>query len=102
MNENSKETWNTVCINNIYSENGGYKLNRRNLVNSLCNHSGDSLLVFSASGVASVLVFRKRCHFQLYAANDLDKLNIRVIASQINEETVKTEKTIYKVNFDSS
>lgn len=74
------------------------------LVNYFCNHLGDSLLMFSAPGVASVLTFQKCCHFQLSATNDLDKSNISVIPAQVKEKAVKNcedGETICKMYFGS-
>ena len=65
MKASENEIWNSVEVHNIYCENGGYKPNRRKLKNALNNYIGDSLLVFSSPGVASILTFRKSCHFRL-------------------------------------
>ena len=54
MKENDKQLWNSVEIHNIYTENGGYKLSRRSLVNAFCDHFSDLLLVLSSPGVASI------------------------------------------------
>ena len=59
MKAYEKEMWNSVEVHNIYSENGGYKLNRRNLANILKNYFCDSLTACSSPGVASIFAFRK-------------------------------------------
>ena len=58
MKANEKEMWNSVEVHNIYSKNGGHKLQRRNLVNTLKNHFGASLVVLSSPGLASILTFK--------------------------------------------
>ena len=101
MENNEKETWSSVDIHNIYSQNSGYKLKRKSLVSALCDFLGNTLLVLSASGLANILTFRKSCHFQLHSTSEFDNSNISEIVTCIRQETRKTEKILYKVHFDT-
>ena len=70
-------------------------------MSALCDYFGDTLLVLSAPGLANMLIFWKLCHFQLHNTSEFDNSNVREIAAHIRQETRKTEKTLYKVHFDS-
>ena len=93
--------WNSVEVNNICSENGGYKLHGQNLTNALKNHFCNSLVGFSSPGVASILTFRKSCHFRFQNSNDIDDKDVKELAERIKTETKRTDKTRYKIQFDS-
>ena len=101
MKNNEKETWSSVDIHNIYAQNGGYKLNRQSLVSAFCDYFGDTLLVLSVPGLANILTLRKSCHFQLHNTSEFDNKDVKEIAARIKQKTRKTEKTLYKVHFDS-
>ena len=77
MKANEKEMRNTVEVHNIYYENEGYKLNRRNLTNALKNHFGDAFVILSSPGVATILTFRKSCSFHLQNNNDIDDKDVK-------------------------
>ena len=74
MKDNQESSWNSVEIENLYREYGGYELNRANLVKTLSIHICDDLLVLSAPGVASILLFNVKCHLSILSdENDADK-----------------------------
>ena len=60
MKANVGRMWTSAEVNNVFLCNGGYYFDRWRLINKLSSHFGPSLLVFSSSGIASSLVFRKR------------------------------------------
>ena len=98
--KNEKEWWDSVEIFNLYSENGGYLLSRRSLMDKLIRHFGKEVAYLSSPGYASVIVFKKFCHYTLRTVDDDENKNVKQIASTIQKETEKTEKTKYKVQFD--
>ena len=82
MKANEKEMWKSEEVHNIYTENGEYRLNRRNLAKALKNHFGDSLVIFSSPGEVSILTIRKSCHFRLQNSNDIDDKNVKEFAER--------------------
>ena len=70
--QHEKEVWNSVEIYNMYSENGGHLLSRRNLISALVDYFGKETVLLSSPGVASILVFRKFCHFNLQNTDDIE------------------------------
>ena len=80
MKTNEKEMWNSTEVHNIYSENRGYKLNRRSLKNTLKNHFSDLLVVLLSPG-ASISTFRKSYQFRLqniYGTDDKDVKDVKL------------------------
>ena len=69
--------------------------------NALKNHFDNSLVGFSSLGVASILTFRKSCHFHFQNSNDVDDKDAKELAERIKTETKRTDKTRYKIQFDS-
>ena len=92
--------WNSVEIYNKYSEYGGLFLTRRNLIRNIVENFGNEVVLLSSPGVASILVFRKHCHFKLQNIDDSNDKNLKIIATAIRTETSSTVKTQYKVRFD--
>ena len=72
------------------------------MTNALKNHFGDSLVVLSSPGVASILTFRKSCHFRLQNDNDIDDKDVKEFSEHIKTETERTDRTLYKIQFDSN
>ena len=102
MKDNQESSWNSVEIENLYREYGGYELNRANLVKTLSIHFGDDLLVLSAPGVASILLFKAKCHLSILSEeNDADK-SVKDLARTISNETVKQNGSVYQVRLDSN
>ena len=97
MKESESEMWNSVEIYNKYSEYGGPLLTRRNSIRNIVKHFGNEVVLLSSPGVASILVFRKHCHFKLQTIDDSDDKNLKIIATAIRTETYSTVKTQYKV-----
>ena len=102
MKANEKEIWNSVEVHKIYYDKRGYKINRRNVANTLKDHFSDSLVVLSSPVVASILTFRKSCYFRLQHSNDIDDTDVKVFAERIKTETEKRDRTLYKIQFDSN
>ena len=72
------------------------------MANSLKNHFGDSLVALSFPGVASILTFRKSCHFRLQNSNDVSDKDVKEFAERLKTETERTYRTLYKIQFDSN
>ena len=68
------------------------------MTSALKNHFGDALVILPSPGVASILTFRKSCHFRLQNSNDIDE----EFAECIKTETERTDITLYKIQFDSN
>ena len=100
LKENPREMWNSVELYNLYSEHGGYKLSRRALVKLLVEIFGDEVVLLSSPGVASLLVFKRYCHFALQSTEDSDDRSLRIVAEAIKKETRNTDRNQYKVQFD--
>ena len=57
-------------------------------------------MLLSSLGLASILVFKKYCHFALQNADDGDDKNLRIVAVAIKAEPSATDRNQYKVQFD--
>ena len=99
--QQEKEMWNSVEIYNMYSENGGYLLSKRYMMSNLVDYFGKETVLLTSPGVASILVFKKFCHFTLHNIDDSEnKINLKDVAAAIQMETQRIERTKYKVQFD--
>ena len=100
MNQNEDASWNSIEIENIYHEFGGFKLTRSSLVKSLSVYFGEKLLVLSSPGLASILVFKAKCHFSILTEdNDSDK-NVKEVAASIRCEVEKQDHSKYRLRLD--
>ena len=97
--KNDKEWWDSVEIFKLYSENGGHILSRRSLMSKLVDYFGKETAYLSCPGHASLLVFKKFCHYTLCNIEDDEDKNLKDIAALIQKETKRTDRTKYKVQF---
>ena len=69
---------NSVDVYALYLEKGGNVLSQRAIVPKLVDHFGDSMLVLTSPGVASVIAFRGKASnvLRLVPDNDGDETNI--------------------------
>ena len=72
--------WNSIDLYGMYSEGSGFKYSRRTLIKVLVDYLGDEVVLLSSPGLASILVFKKYCHFALQSADDGDDKNLRIAA----------------------
>lgn len=95
MKANEENMQNSAEVDNIHSENKGQKLDKRPK-----NHFGDSLVVLSSPGVTNIFAFRKSCHFHLQNINDIEDRDVKEFAEHIKTETERTNRTLYKIQFN--
>ena len=67
--------WNSVDLYSMYAEDGCFKHSRKTL-KILVGYFGDVVVLLSSSGLVSILVFKKYCHFALQSADDSDNKNL--------------------------
>ena len=104
MNNDKSHIWNSKEIQKCYSDNGGTvntseRYHRCALIKRLQDHFGEDLLVFSGSGVASIILFRSEAPnlFNITddSSDDMDVTNIsKVIRQQCIEKAGNRE--VYK------
>ena len=90
MLEDKSRVWNSNEIFDIYSSEGGVKMTKRRFIEYLCTHFGEDLLELSASGVASIIVFKSKAPSLLRVVNDYDDSEIdaaiKTIAKRITKD----------------
>ena len=69
------------------------------MINALTEQFNDSHALLSSPGVASILIFRRSCHFHLQN-NDIDDKDLKEFAERVKIETERTDKTLYKIQID--
>ena len=86
---------NSVDVYALYLEKGGNVLSQRAIVPKLVDHFGDSMLVLTSPGVASVIAFRGKASnvLRLVPDNDEDETNI---ALDTVTQKICAEKKILK------
>ncbi|KAG0729000.1 hypothetical protein GWK47_031251 [Chionoecetes opilio] len=60
LKEDMSHIWNSVDLFNLYIENEGNALSRRQLIVELSAHFGKDLVVLSSPGIASILAFQSK------------------------------------------
>ena len=60
MLQDRTRIWNSIDLYEQYSNEGGDKLTRRQLIESLTTRFGKDVIVLSATGVANIIVFREQ------------------------------------------
>ena len=101
--QDKTKIWNSVELFNIYKSEGGDRLSRRKLLENLCGRIGDDLLVLTANGVASLIVFKSKAPGLLKLMNDTEDSDIttavkhvgRQIIREITTGNVESDKTSY-------
>ncbi|KAK3874873.1 hypothetical protein Pcinc_020193 [Petrolisthes cinctipes] len=78
--------WNSIEIHEAYTNYGGSKLSRKNLISNLFSHFGHDLLKLSGAGVANIFVFRSEAPHLLKLTDASDEVDMTVIAKTIKEE----------------
>ena len=86
--------WNSIELFQMYTAEGGRELTRRQLIQSLTAKFGDKLLVLSASGVASIIVFKHRAPVLLKLVNDNDDSDIDTAITTVSKKIVNETKRI--------
>jgi hypothetical protein len=106
MESDADRMWSSVELHKLYQENNGVKLQRRALIEELSTYFGDSILVLSCKGLASMLVFRSRASqlVHLFEETDVDYANVKSIAKQIVHESKALEQdtSSYSSRIDES
>lgn len=101
MKQNECRMWNSVELHDMYVSYKGTALSRRQLLQHLSDHFGNTLLILSGIGVASIVVFRyKAAGFLKLVPEEEDDNDIAVVkvAKKIVSETklIKFDKSHYK------
>lgn len=92
-----EKIWNSVDINNIYSQHGGHILTRSNLIKALKNQFED-LVILSAPGYAHIITFPNKASSILRLSHDSDDADdIETAISKIAKQ-IKLEVTAVKKN----
>ena len=95
MKDNDSKIWNSVELHLLYISFEGIIMTRKSLVNALCGHFGDTLLVLSSVGVASVVVFHNKASgfFKLDVVSEDDDVNVSRLAKQIKKECLSLKQS---------
>lgn len=72
------------------------------MIEKLVRYFGKEVAYLSSPSFASVLVFKKFCHYTLRTTDDNDdnSKNVKQLASTIKKETKSTDRTQYTIQFD--
>ena len=89
MLEDKSRVWNSIEIFDIYSSEGGVKMTRRRFIECLSTRFGEDLLVLSASGVASIIVFKSKAPSLLRVVNDYDDSEIDAAIKLMAKRIIK-------------
>lgn len=102
MIEDKTKIWNSVELHEQYQVYDGDILSKTQLLNKLFDHFDDDLLILSAAGVASIIVFRSKAPSLFKLVNDSDdkgyldgsiKRFVKQILGEIRD--IKTDKSQY-------
>ena len=69
----------------------------KQVTNALKGHFGNSLVVLLSSGTASILTFRKSCHFRLQNSNNIDDKDVKEFSDCIKTEIGRPDRILYKI-----
>lgn len=86
MEGKKSHVWNSIEIHEAYTNYGGSKLSRKNLISNLFSHFGHDLLKLSGAGVANIFVFRSEAPHLLKLTDASDEIDMTVIAKTIKNE----------------
>ena len=86
MTEKKSHIWNSLEIQESYSNHGGAVLTRRKLIEQLMNHFGDELHVFAGNGAASLFIFNNNASDLIKLTDHNDDIDVRPIAKIIKKE----------------
>ena len=86
--------WNSIELFQMYTAAGGSELTRRQLIPSLADKFGEELLVLSAPGVASIIVFKHRAPILLKLVNDNDDSDIDAAITTVSKQIVNETKSV--------
>lgn len=94
--------WNSIDINNIYSDRGGHKLTRGNLIKALKTQF-DELMVLSAPGYANIITFPNKVATTLRISrveDDADDIETAIgkITKEIKREVADIKRNKEKYN----
>lgn len=84
--------WNSVELLQIYVFNGGNTLNLKQLLRNICNYFGEDLVVMSATGVASIIVFKSDAPGLMKLVKDHDGVDIEGSLNKVAKQIVKEVK----------
>jgi hypothetical protein len=103
MQADKVKVWNSVELYKRYNEIGGRELSRRSLVEKIHELLAPDLIVLSAPGVASVLVFRSTACSKLKLVDDVEdtESSIATLASTIRSECPRLDHSTYKTRLST-
>lgn len=85
---------NSVDVYALYLEKGGNILSQRSIVPKLLDHFGDSMLVLSSPGVASVIAFRGKASNILRLVPDDDEDETKIALDTVKQRICTEMKTL--------
>lgn len=107
MNEDVAKTWESVSLYNQYESCQEERLSRRYLIRRLQEHYGDSLLILSSPGVASIIMSRSRASEMMQIVDYVNDDNIaleklaKVVRKECEVHREKQEKFPTRIFQDS-
>ena len=78
----------------MYEDNGGDRLQRKQLVNRSRSYFGQDLVILSAAGLANVLVFKSKAPKLIKIVNDKDDDSLEAATERVAKQIVKEIKSV--------
>lgn len=105
LSNDQQRVWNSVELHKEYKDYGGEDLTRSELLEKLCSHFDEELLVISSPGYAHVVAFQCQASLILkLVQHEEDGLenSIRHITKQVRKEcsSISLDSTSYRLNID--
>lgn len=90
LKSDERRIWNSIEIFKLYEGSGGTSLSRRNLIKALTDKFQSELIVLTAPGYASIVIFRQKASdvLRLTPNEDLDDVSecVDVLSKRIKKE----------------
>lgn len=108
--KNFSRIWNSVELSKLYSDQGGTRSTKKQLLKDISNHFGESILVMSSPGIASIVVFRDEAPglLKLVPDNDVNETDISIsilkkeIVTEIKAKSSKKSTYDIRINKDTA
>ena len=96
LSSDRSKVWNSLAVEAIYTDNEGYIMSRRALVEKVLQHFGDEVLSLYSPGMATLMVFRKHVPTNLKLVDDdendfMDEC-VRKVGKQIMKEAKEMKR----------
>ena len=92
VNSDRSKVWNSLDVEAIYRDNGGFIMSRRSLVEKVVQHFGGEIISLYSPGMATLLVFRKYILANLKLVNDDENDDMDECVRKVGKQIMKESK----------